>query len=131
MAAGVETVGSNPQAHGRVKTTPGAVGYVGLGFVDRGVRALKIDGVMPNRKTIAGGTHPISRPLFMFTNGYPQLGSITHAFVTLYLTEKGQEIIEAKGAWEVAARYSHLDLDHGALPDSARQMHDATIGLNG
>ena len=33
----------------------------------------------------------------MFTNGYPRLGSIVHAFVTFHLTERGQEIIEAKG----------------------------------
>lgn len=97
MAAGVEYVNSNPQAHARVKTTAGAVGYVGLGFVDRDVRALKIDGVMPNRRTIAKGVYPVSRPLFMFTNGYPKLGSRVHAFVTFHLGERGQEIIEAKG----------------------------------
>jgi len=97
IAAGVEYVTSNPQAHARVKTTPGAVGYVGLGFVDRTVRALKIDGVMPSRRTIASGTYPVSRPLFMFTKGYPKLGSIVHALVTFHLSERGQEIIEAKG----------------------------------
>jgi len=65
--------------------------------VDKNVKALKIDGVLPTRKTIATGKYPISRPLFMFTNGYPRLGSIVHAFVTFHLTERGQEIIEAKG----------------------------------
>ncbi len=34
------------------------------------------------------------------------------------------------GAWEVAARYSYLDLNEGALPDSARRLQDATFGLN-
>ena len=97
MASAVETVGSNPQAHARVKTTPGAIGYVGLGFVDRDVKALKVDGVTPSRKTIRSGQYPVARPLFMFTNGYPKLGSMTHAFVTFHLSEKGQEIVEAKG----------------------------------
>jgi len=83
--------------HARVSTTAGAVGYVGLGFVDGKVRALKIDGVMPTRRTVASGQYPISRPLFLFTNGYPKLGSLLHAFVTFHLSEKGQEIIEAKG----------------------------------
>jgi len=92
-----ETVASNPQMHGLVSTTAGAVGYVGLGFVDGKVRALKIDGVMPTRRTVASGQYPISRPLFLFTNGYPKLGSLLHAFVTFHLSEKGQEIIEAKG----------------------------------
>jgi len=97
MGKGIEYVSSNPQAHARVRTTDGAIGYVGLGFVDRNVKALKVDGVMPTRKTIATGQYPLSRPLFMFTNGYPKLGSIVHAFVTFHLTERGQEIIEAKG----------------------------------
>jgi phosphate transport system substrate-binding protein len=97
MAAGVEYVTSNPQAHARVKTTAGAVSYVGLGFVDKDVKALKVNGILPTRKTIATGTYPLSRPLYMFTDGYPRLGSVLHAFVTYYLCEKGQEIIEAKG----------------------------------
>jgi ABC-type phosphate transport system substrate-binding protein len=41
--------------------------------------------------------YPIARPLFLFTNGYPKLGTPLHGFVTLYLSEKGQEIVEAIG----------------------------------
>jgi phosphate transport system substrate-binding protein len=97
MGPKVEYVSSNPQAHARVKTTAGAIGYVGLGFVDNNVKALKIDGIMPTKQTISSGVYPVARPLFMFTNGYPKLGSATHQFVSFYLTETGQEIIEAKG----------------------------------
>jgi phosphate transport system substrate-binding protein len=97
MAGNVETVNANPQAYNRVKTTTGAIGYVGLGFLDEKVKALAIDRIVPTRKTIASGVYPVSRPLFMFTNGYPKLGSPVHAFVTFYLTEEGQDIIEAKG----------------------------------
>ena len=97
MAAHVEYVSANPQAHARARTTKGAIAYVGLGFVDRQVKALEIDGIMPSRLTIAKGVYPVSRPLFIFTNGYPELGSLIHEFCTFHLTEKGQEIIEAKG----------------------------------
>ncbi len=97
MIKTVEYVNSNPQAHARVKTTKGAIGYIGVGFLDANVKALKIDGVMPSRETIASGTYPLARPLFMFTNGYPKLGSMTHKFCSFYLSEMGQEIIEAKG----------------------------------
>lgn len=97
MAGHVQYVKSNPEAHARVRTTQAAIGYVGLGFVDRNVKAVEIDGVMPTKRTVATGLYPISRPLFMFTNGYPELGSWTHKFCTFYLTEKGQEIINAKG----------------------------------
>lgn len=97
MGPSVEYVNSNPQAQARVRTTRGAIGYVGLGFVDPSVKAVKVDGIMPTRQTIASGTYPVSRPLFMFTNGYPKLGSMVHRFCTFYLTERGQELVEAKG----------------------------------
>ena len=97
MGPGVEYVNSNPQAHARVRTTQGAIGYVGIGFLDRNVKAVKVDGIMPSRQTIASGVYPVARPLFMFTNGYPELGSMVHKFCTFYLTEKGQELVEARG----------------------------------
>ena len=97
MADNVEYVNSNPQAHARVRSTEAAIGYVGLGFLDRYVKAIKLDGVAPTRQTIARGLFPVSRPLYLFTNGYPVLGSMRHVFVTFHLTEQGQEIIESKG----------------------------------
>jgi phosphate transport system substrate-binding protein len=97
MGSKVEYVNSNPQAHARVESTAGAIGYVGLGFLDAKVKGLKVDGVMPSRQTIVSGQYPLSRPLFLFTNGYPKLGSMAYKFCTFYLSETGQEIIEAKG----------------------------------
>jgi phosphate transport system substrate-binding protein len=85
-------------------STPGAVGYVGLGFI-KSVRALSIDGIQPSRQTIASGKYAIARPLYMFTNGYPELGSPVHRFVTLHLTPEGQEIVESIGFIPVT-RYS-------------------------
>lgn len=96
IAEGAEYVGSNGQARQRVMSTPAAVGYVGLGFV-KGVKALAINGIKPSRATVATGLYPVARPLYMFTNGYPKLGSHLHAFVTLHLSPKGQEIVESKG----------------------------------
>ena len=97
MAGGVEYVNANPQAHARVSKTAGAIGYVGIGFLDDKVKALKIEGVTPTKKTIASGEYSVARPLFMFTDGYPKLGSMTHKFVTFHLSEDGQDIVEAKG----------------------------------
>ena len=34
------------------------------------------------------------------------------------------------GAWEVAARYSYLDLDESGLPVTARELQNVTVGLN-
>ncbi len=97
IAADTEYVGSNGAIRQRVQSTPAAIGYVGLGFVDRTVKALDINGVYPDPDTVRSGRYPVSRPLFMFTNGFPQLGSHLHALVTLHLTKRGQEIVEAIG----------------------------------
>lgn len=94
---GAEYVGSNGAVRQRVQSTPTAIGYAGLGFVDRTVKALVINGIEPNAETVTAGTYPIARPLFMFTNGYPKLGSHAHAFVTIHLSPRGQEIIEEIG----------------------------------
>jgi len=94
---GTEYFNSNGAIRARVQATPAGIGYAGLGFVDRTVKALEINGVYPSKETVVSGRYPIARPLFMFTNGYPKLGSHVHALVTLYLTKKGQEIVEAIG----------------------------------
>ncbi|MFO7769308.1 MAG: phosphate ABC transporter substrate-binding protein [bacterium] len=97
MGGGVEYVGSNGAVRQRVQSTPNAIGYAGLGFVDRSVKALEIEGIYPSAKTVTTGTYPIARPLFMFTDGYPKMGSHLYQFVTYYLTEEGQRIIEGIG----------------------------------
>jgi len=93
---GAEYVQSNGAARAAVRTTPAAIGYVGLGFLE-GVKALTIDGVNPSPRTVVTGAYPVSRPLFMWTNGYPELGSHVHRFVTLHLTRDGQQIVEEVG----------------------------------
>jgi phosphate transport system substrate-binding protein len=97
MAKGVEYVNSNGMARARVQKTRAAIAYVGLAFNDRTVKGLEIDGILPSKQTVQSGTYPIARPLFMFTNGYPKMGSHKYAFVTLHLSKRGQEIIEAVG----------------------------------
>jgi phosphate transport system substrate-binding protein len=97
IAEGCEYVGSNGAVRGRVQSTPAAVGYVGLGFLDRSVKGLKVNGIYPTPRTVASGKYPIARPLFMFTDRYPKMGSHLYQFVNLYLTKKGQEIVERIG----------------------------------
>ncbi|MBL4576432.1 MAG: phosphate ABC transporter substrate-binding protein [Opitutaceae bacterium] len=97
IMSGAEYVGSNGAVRQRVQNTPSAIGYAGLGFVDRSIKALKVNGVYPDQETVSSGKYPVARPLYFFTNGYPKLGSHVHAFVTIHLTEEGQEIIEDIG----------------------------------
>ena len=93
----VEYVGSNGAVRQRVQSTPAAIGYAGLGFVDDTVKALEINGIAPTAATVKSGVYPIARPLYMFTNGYPKMGSQLYQLVTLYLTEAGASMIEETG----------------------------------
>ncbi len=92
-----EYVGSSGAIRARVQSTPAAIGYVGLGFVDKTLKALKVNGVIPDNATVISGEYPIARPLFMFTNGVPKPGSKLYNFLNLYLTQKGQQIVEEIG----------------------------------
>lgn len=97
LAADTETVGSQGQMRTRIQTTQNAIGYLGIGFVDDSVRPLTLNNIACTEDTVASGQYPVARPLFMFTNGYPKLGSHLHAMVSLYLSKKGQEIIKSAG----------------------------------
>jgi phosphate transport system substrate-binding protein len=97
LGAKIELSNSNPAIFTRVSTTQGAIGYVGLGFVSAGVEAVTYEGVKPTNDTIARGIYKISRPLYLFTNGYPELGSPLMDFCNFFLSEEGHKIIKAKG----------------------------------
>ncbi|MDR1926003.1 MAG: phosphate ABC transporter substrate-binding protein [Planctomycetaceae bacterium] len=97
LAAGVEYTNSNPQMFARVSTTEGAIGYVGIGFLQNGVATVKFENIVPTKESIANGTYPLSRPLYLFTDGYPKLGSPLMKFCNFFLTEEGQDVINAKG----------------------------------
>lgn len=102
VVKGAEYVGSNGQAKTRVASTKNAVAYVGLGFADDSVKTLSVDGILPSSKTIVSGKYPIARPLFMFTNKYPKMGTPVYDFVTLHLSEEGREIVRDLGYVPVA-----------------------------
>ncbi len=99
-----EYTGSNGAVRQRVQMTKGAISYAGLGFVDKTVKALEINGVAPRAETVLNKTYPISRSLFMFTNGEPAADSLAAKFIGLSLTDKGREIIEEIGFVPVPAK---------------------------
>jgi len=78
-----------------VATTKGAIGYVGLGYLSGTIKALEVNGVIPERETVVSGKYPISRPLYMYTNGAPQ--GIAKDFIEFIWSEEGQKIVEEQG----------------------------------
>ncbi|MEA3376920.1 MAG: substrate-binding domain-containing protein [Chloroflexota bacterium] len=54
-----------------VADTPGAIGYVSTQWLDAGVQVLEVEGVLPTEQTIADGSYPLWRQLYLASNGEP------------------------------------------------------------
>jgi phosphate transport system substrate-binding protein len=73
-----------------------AVGYIGLGYVNKSVKPLTVNGIMGSEKTTLDGTYPISRALYMFTRGWPTGDTLN--FINYVLNpQKGQKYVEEAG----------------------------------
>lgn len=92
-----EEFNSNGGIQQKVSQTPGAIGYVGLGYTG-GVKALALDvdgtDVRPTLQNITAGTYPISRPLYMLTNGEPE--GLSQRYIEFILSAEGQEIVASE-----------------------------------
>lgn len=95
IAPAAETAASNGAVKSRVASTPNAIGFVGLGYVDRSVKPLKIDGVLPNVAAVKSRAYPLARPLFMYSKG-AATGMVAR-FLALPSTPDGRKIISELG----------------------------------
>jgi phosphate transport system substrate-binding protein len=90
---------SNGAIQQSIAQTPGAIGYVGLGFIDPTVKALKINVngtlVEPSVKTVLDKSYPISRSLLMITNGQPT--GLVKDYINYILSPDGQKLIAKEG----------------------------------
>jgi len=84
-----------------VRDNPNAIGYDGLGYVTPDVKvvAVSADGVspavFPSADTVNAGTYPISRELYVYTNGAPQ-GEVKK-YLDWMLSPEGQAIVLSMG----------------------------------
>jgi phosphate transport system substrate-binding protein len=69
-----------------------AIGYLGMGYLSDRTKALRIgrgkEFYPPDVENVLKKTYPLSRPLFMFTNGEPQ--GITNLLIDFTLSPTGQ-----------------------------------------
>jgi phosphate transport system substrate-binding protein len=86
---------SNGDVASKVAETVGAIGYVGLGYLTEALKPVRVNGVAPSVETVANGSYAISRPLFMFTNGWPT--GVTLDFINFVLSAEGQKIAAEQG----------------------------------
>ena len=92
---------SNQAVLAMVGQSKGAIGFVGLGYVDDTVKLLKIipvggkDAIAPSAETVLAKQYPISRPLYCYTNGEPT-GDLK-AYLDYMVSDAGQGIVTQLG----------------------------------
>jgi len=100
FAQGMLEKNSNGAVKTTVALTPGAIGYVGLGYIDAEVKAIKVNKngtlIEPSVANVINGTYPISRSLYFLTKGAPKAGLATE-FINFLLSVDGQKIVEEEG----------------------------------
>ena len=83
-----------------VSRTPGAIGYISIGFVESEhasttVRAVPVDGVDATEQTVEDGSYPISRELYFFTSGDP--AGETYDYISYVLSDDMDQVIRDAG----------------------------------
>ncbi|UUX91946.1 phosphate ABC transporter substrate-binding protein [Methanoplanus endosymbiosus] len=90
---------SNGAVQQTIVNTPGAIGYVGLGYIDDTIKPVQIDAdgnrIMPSVENVQNGSYPIARSLNMFTNG--EATGLSKDYIDFILSSDGQAIIEEEG----------------------------------
>ncbi|MBN2461288.1 MAG: PstS family phosphate ABC transporter substrate-binding protein [Candidatus Cloacimonetes bacterium] len=86
---------SNNAVATNVAVTPGAIGYVGIGYVNEQVKLISISGIKPETESIMNRAYPLTRELFMYTLASTR--SLAQEFIDYLLAEQGQQIVEKQG----------------------------------
>jgi len=90
---------SNGAVKQTIAQTPGAIGYVGLGYLDATVKAVPIivngTPVEPTIQNVLDRKYPISRPLYLVTKGEPS--GLAKDFIQFLTSPEGQKIVKGEG----------------------------------
>ncbi|WP_041458978.1 phosphate ABC transporter substrate-binding protein [Ammonifex degensii] len=86
---GVAESDSSGTIHKMVSETPGAISYLGVGYLDNKVKALKIDGAAPTEEDISEGKYPFWSYGHLYTKGEPK--PVVKAFIDYILSNEFQQ----------------------------------------
>jgi len=90
-----QLLASNIAVISAVANTPGAIGYVGLGYVTDNVNVVMVNNLMPSDTTVKNGTYPLARKLYMYTNGKAKGDAAS--FISFIQSAEGQKIVKEQG----------------------------------
>ncbi len=95
VISSAQLLASNNAIVTTVASTPGAIGYSGLGNVSDAVNIVKVENIMPSETTVKNGSYKLSRKLYMYTNGVAK-GDINN-FISFIQSASGQAIVKQQG----------------------------------
>ena len=78
-----------------VANNKNAIGYEGMGYVTKAVKGVQVEGISGAASTARSGKYPLSRYLYMFTNGWPE-GDVLD-FINYMQSTAGQKIVNKTG----------------------------------
>lgn len=78
-----------------VAQEPYAIGYVGFGNLEAGLRALSIDGIAPSEANARDGRYRLTRPLLLLTG--PLTQPLAQTYVDFALSPAGQRLVAENG----------------------------------
>ena len=97
FAAGALLMPSSQSIADEVANNSSAIGYYGMGYISPKQKVIavakdeKSGYVDPTIADVVAGRYPISRPLYIYTNGEPQ--GLVKKFLDFALSKEGQEIV--------------------------------------
>jgi phosphate transport system substrate-binding protein len=90
-----EAVGMEIDSSGQVKKivaeTPGAISYLALSYIDKSIKALKLEGVEPAGENIVNGKYPVWAYQHMYTKGEP--AGLAKEFLQYMLSDEVQNTL--------------------------------------
>ncbi len=72
-----------------------AIAYLGIGYVNKSVKPLQVNGITASIQTAISREYPFSRELYMYTNGEPQ--GAKAKYIAFVKSAEGQKIVAREG----------------------------------
>lgn len=72
-----------------------AIAYVGIGYINKSLKPLQVNGIKASVQTAMSKEYPLSRELYMYTNGEPQ-GQMAK-YIAFVKSTEGQKIVVKEG----------------------------------
>ncbi len=106
---------------------PLGIGYAGVGFAISDVRMIPLakepgrTGIVPTMESVADGSYPLSRPLYLYVNHDPKgkFDAVLLEFLNYVTSTRGQEIVVSAKAYPLpqGVLAKNLALLSAAVPD--------------